>query len=86
MVVPSDPGNQQINGERNDDDQEAEGGEKSIIQSVWEIIAHSAQSMKEILANGHIPSLPGKKKSSSIPFILNLLPLFLCSGTTLVLR
>jgi hypothetical protein len=37
VVVPSDPGNQQTNGERNDDDQETEeGGEKSIIQSVGE--------------------------------------------------
>lgn len=59
VVVPSDPGNQQTNCEHNDDDQEAEeGGEKSIIQSVGESITHSAQSMKEILANGHIPSLP----------------------------
>jgi hypothetical protein len=88
VVVPSDPGNQQTNGERNDDDREAEeGGEKSIIQSVGEMITHSAQSMKEILANGHIPSLPGKKKSSRIPFLLNLLPLFPLqwdnSGTTI---
>jgi hypothetical protein len=45
VVVPSDPGNQQTNGERNDDDQEAEeSGEKSIIQSVGEMITHSAQS------------------------------------------
>ncbi len=47
MVVPSDPGNQQTDGERNDDDQEAEeGGEKSIIQSVGEMRTHSAQSHK----------------------------------------
>ncbi len=45
VVVPSDPGNQQTDGERNDDDQEAEeGDEKSIIQSVGEMITHSSQS------------------------------------------
>ncbi len=42
-----------------------DGDEKGIVQSVGEMIALSAQSVKEVLANGHIASVTG---TLSLPF------------------